>query len=294
MFVLVSIAFISLGLYVLAEGQNLMAGLGLACAGLFAMFLGRKISTLEERLAQESKEYKKLVEMVARQANQRPVTKSPSKRELKATPDAPKAQKTPKASKPKVPQPSAPEPPVYLEPESPEFLQPEAPDDFDYGPEEPTVDEADPAVPVPTQVIATPYQPPVIITRTSSTAGGYTQETWKGERTWSPLEVDELLELYFDGDLLESIAIKLRIDKKDVVYKLTRLNFDESDDLEDASEAHNDRRAWSEEDSRKLIEMNVAGITLTGMARILGRTKLAIGWRLVEQRKLLGISKTAD
>jgi hypothetical protein len=130
----------------------------------------------------------------------------------------------------------------------------------------------------------------VIITRTSTNAGGYTQETWKGERTWSPLEVDELLNLYSEGDLLESIAIKLRIDMKDVVYKLTRLNFEDSGDLEDISEAPNDGKAWSEDNSKKLIEMNIAGISLSGMAKILGRTKLAIGWRLADQRRLLSLS----
>ena len=290
MFVLVSIAFISFGLYVLAEGQNLMAGLGLTCAGLFVMFLGWRVSTLEERLAHESKEHKKLAQIVARQANQRPVTKSPSKRELTATANVTKAPKAPAASKPKVLKPIAPEPPKYLEPGSPEFLYPEAPDYVDYGPEEPAINEPDPFHPAPVQIPPAPDKPPVIITRTSSTAGGHTQETWKGERTWSPLEVDELLELYFEGDLLESIAIKLRIDKRDIVYKLTRLNFEDSGDLEDISEAPNDGKAWSDDHSKKLLEMNTAGITLSGMARILARTKLAIGWRLADQRKLLNLA----
>lgn len=293
MFVLVSIAFIGLGFYVLAEGQNLMAGLGLNFAGLFAMFLGWKVRNLEERLAQESKEHKKLAKLFARQTNEpRPlqIENGPAEKELKATADATKTQKTPKASKPKVPQPSAPEPPEYLEPESPEFLYPEAPDSADFGPEEPTVNETDPFVPAPLEIPPAPYQPPVIITRTAKTAGGYTQETWTGERPWSPLEVDELLELYFEGDLLESIAIKLRIDKKDVVYKLTRLNFEDPGDLEDISEAPNDGKAWSDDHSKKLLEMNTAGITLSGMARILGRTKLAIGWRLADQRKLLNLA----
>jgi hypothetical protein len=134
-----------------------------------------------------------------------------------------------------------------------------------------------------------PIVSPKIVTRTSQVAGGQTQETWKGERTWSSFEVEELVGFYLDGELLDSIAIKLRIDKKDVIYKLTRLNFDETGDLDITSEAPNDGKAWTDEHSKKLLEMNEAGITLSGMASILGRTKLAIGWRLAEKRKLLDV-----
>jgi hypothetical protein len=48
-------------------------------------------------------------------------------------------------------------------------------------------------------------------------------------------------------------------------------------------------KAWTDELSKKLLEMNEAGITLSGMASVLGRTKLAIGWRLAEKRKLLSL-----
>jgi hypothetical protein len=285
----VSIGLGVLGVWYLIDRGDLVAGFSLIVASAIAILLSRKVSALEERLDQESKEHKKLAQMVARlenQPKQTKIKKNPSKREPKSTADLTKATETSKPSKPKVPKVAAPEPPEYLEPESPEFLYPEAPDDADYGPEEPVLKEPDPAVVTPVQSTPVPKHPPVIITRTSTNAGGYTQETWKGERTWSPLEVDELLNLYSEGDLLESIAIKLRIDKKDVVYKLTRLNFEDSGDLEDISEAPNDGKAWSEDHSKKLIEMNIAGISLSGMAKILGRTKLAIGWRLAEQRKL--------
>jgi hypothetical protein len=289
----VSIGLGVLGVWYLIDRGDLVAGFSLIVASAIAILLSRKVSALEERLDQESKEHKKLAQMVARLANQpkQPkIKKNPSKREPKATAHLTKAPETSEPSKPKVPKPLAPEPPEYLEPESPEFLYPEAPDDADYGPEEPVLKEPDPAVVTPVQSTPVPKHPPVIITRTSTNAGGYTQETWKGERTWSPLEVDELLNLYSEGDLLESIAIKLRIDKKDVVYKLTRLNFEDSGDLEDISEAPNDGKPWSEVHSKKLIEMNIAGISLSGMAKILGRTKLAIGWRLADQRKLMSLS----
>jgi hypothetical protein len=291
--IVVSIGLGVIGVWYLIDRGDLVAGFSLIVASAIAILLSKKVSALEERLDQESKEHKKLAQMVARRANQpkQPkIKKNPSNREPKATAHLTKAPETSEPSKPKVPKVVAPEPPEYLEPESPEFLYPEAPDDVDYGPEEPVLKEPDPAVVTPLQSTPAPKHPPVIITRTSTNAGGYTQETWKGERTWSPLEVDELLNLYSEGDLLESIAIKLRIDKKDVVYKLTRINFEDSGDLEDISEAPNDGKAWSEEHSKKLIEMNIAGISLSGMAKILGRTKLAIGWRLADQRRLLSLS----
>ena len=291
--IVVSIGLGVIGVWYLIDRGDLVAGLSLMVASAISALLSRKVSALEERLDQESKEHKKLAQMVARLANQpkQPkIKKNPSKRELKATADLTKAPETSEPSKPKVPKPVAPEPPKHLEPESPEFLYPEAPDDADYGPEDSVLKETDISVVTPVQKTPTPNQPPMIITRTSTNAGGYTQETWKGERTWSPLEVDELLNLYSEGDLLESIAIKLRIDMKDVVYKLTRLNFEDSGDLEDISEAPNDGKAWSEDHSKKLIEMNIAGVSLSGMAKILGRTKLAIGWRLADQRKLMSLS----
>jgi hypothetical protein len=291
--IVVSIGLGVLGVWYLIDRGELVAGFSLIVASAIAILLSRKVSALEERLEQESSKHKKLEQMVARQANQpkQPkIKQNPPERELRATADLTKAPETSQPAKPKVPKVGAPEPPEHLEPESPEFLYPEAPDYADYGPEEPVLKEPDPAVVTPVQSTPVPKHPPVIITRTSTNAGGYTQETWKGERTWSPLEVDELLNLYSEGDLLESIAIKLRIDKKDVVYKLTRINFEDSGDLEDISEAPNDGKAWSEDHSKKLIEMNIAGISLSGMAKILGRTKLAIGWRLAEQRKLMSLS----
>lgn len=290
--IVVSIGLGVIGVWYVIDRGDLVAGLSLMVASAIAIFLSRKVSALEERLDQESREHKKLAQMVARQANQpkQPkIKKNSSKREHKVSADLTKAPETSEPSKPKAPKPVAPEPPKYLEPESPEFLYPEAPDDEDYGPEYPVLKEPDPAVVTPVQSTPVPIHSPVIITRTSSNAGGQTQETWKGERTWSSFEVDELMSFYLDGELLDSIAIKLRIDKKDVIYKLTRINFGETGDLDVTSEAPNDGRAWSDAHSSKLLEMNEAGITLSGMASILGRTKLAIGWRLAEKRKLLNV-----
>ena len=306
MYIFISITLASLGLYFLANGDSQLASIGMTGAGVFAALLAIKVNSLQEQLTWEKELKKKLSKAPSKKsAKPKKVNTSPlkpqdaDKSELPTTPNEPIAgpakkeiaSPRPRALQPPTPVSKAPEPPSYLEPDPPEFLDPEAPDDSDYGPEEPANIEPDPESSIRAPRIRHAYHPPAVITRTSKGAGGYTQETWKGERTWLPLEIDELIELYSEGDSLESIAIKLQIDVKDVVYKLTRLNFNESGDLEDLSEAPNDGKKWSEEHSKKLLEMAVAGITLSGTARILGRTKLAIGWRLAENRKLLDIYK---
>jgi hypothetical protein len=256
--ILISIAIAGYGLY-LATNGNLEPGIVLAAAGVFSFYLSLKISDLKDRLDWAKAENQKLA-------------KKAEKSKLK-----PEAPKLPKERLEDI------EPQVYV-PEPPPVVD----DYFETVPEESIWVEPDPApakhVPLEAEV-----DPPRIVTRTSRAAGGYTQETWKGERTWSRDEVSELIELYSDGDILDSIAIKMRLDKKDVVYKLTRLTFGDSGDLEDLSEAPNDGKAWSKQDSKKLLEMNGAGITLNGMAKTFGRTKLAIGWRLADQRELRNI-----
>lgn len=255
--ILISIAIAGYGLY-LATNGNLEPGIVLTAAGAFSFYLALRISDLKDRLDW------------ARADNQK-LAKKAEKSKLK-----PEAPKLPKELLEDI------EPQVYV-PEPPPVL-----DDYVPLPEESMWVDPDPAPAKPVPLEAE-VDPPRIVTRTSRAAGGYTQETWKGERTWSPDEVSELIELYSDGDALDSIAIKMRLDKKDVVYKLTRLNFGDSGDLEELSEAPNDGKAWSKQDSRKLLEMNGAGITLNGMAKTFGRTKLAIGWRLADQRELRNI-----
>lgn len=261
MFVLISITIACLGFYALGAGESPVAGIGLVVAGIFAGLLSIKVSSLQEQLDWERKLAKQHLEKELE--TQKKAKKAPAKKTIKDSPP------TLKAQPPIDPEPAPPEP--EPEPEDSSWLEP----------------DGTPSEPFP---IVKPTDAPKIITRTSQVAGGRAQETWQGERTWAQLEVDELLELYSQGALLESIAIKLRMDKKDIVYKLTRLNFEDSGDLEDTSEAPNDGKAWSEDHSIKLIEMNIAGISLTGMAKILGRTKLAIGWRLGDQRRLNRLS----
>jgi hypothetical protein len=255
MLVLISIAISGSGLYI-ATTSHLGAGITLTTSGLFSLFMAVQISDLKDRLSWAKAENQKLAKKAAKSSS---------------VADVPKVNK--KSPKAVDPQRHIPEPPLDFD-DYPESI-----------PEEVTRVDPDPVPPRPSAEVAD-TEPPRIVTRTSRSTGGYAQETWKGERTWSSDEVAELIELYSDGDLLDSIAIKMRLDKKDVVYKLTRLNFGDSGDLEDISEAPNDGKAWSKEDSKKLLEMNAAGITLSGMAKTFGRTKLAIGWRLVDQQKL--------
>jgi type IV secretory pathway VirB10-like protein len=259
-FILISISFASIGFYAIGTGESPWAGIGLVAAGLFAGLLSVKVTSLQEQLDWERQQAKRLSDVKP-------------KKQTKAKKNPPKETKVSVAPSPEAEQPSYPEP-------TPPELEPEPEESYWVEP------DGTPSKPLPR---VEPIASQKIVTRTSQVAGGQTQETWKGERTWSSFEVEELVGFYLDGELLDSIAIKLRMDKKDVIYKLTRLNFDETGDLDVTSEAPNDGRAWSDEHSKKLLEMNEAGITLSGMASILGRTKLAIGWRLAEKRKLLNV-----
>ena len=258
MLILISIGRAGYGLFI-ATNSHLEAGVVLTAAGVFSFVLALQISDLKERLDWAKAENQKLVKKVAK--------------------PAPKA----KLPKPKTNPPKVIEPQHYI-PETP----PEVGDYVELFPEESIRIDPAPA-PVKASPLVPDIDPPKIVTRTSRAAGKYTQETWKGERNWSRDEVRVLIELYSESDTLDSIAIKMRIDKKDVVYKLTRLNFGASGELEDLSMAPNDGKTWNKQDSNKLLEMNSAGITLNGMAKTLGRTKLAIGWRLADQRDLRNI-----
>jgi hypothetical protein len=257
MFSLVAISMIGYGLY-MAANIHLEAGIAVTASGLFSLFLAFQISDLKERLGWAETEIQKF-----------------SKKVAKPSPVAGVQKAKRKPAKAAEAQPLTPDPQTDFD----DYAQ--------SSPEESNRVGQNPP-PLRPSASVSDIEPPKIVTRTSKNSGGYTQETWKGERNWSSEEVAELVELYSDGDVdvLNSIAIKMRLDKKDVAYKLTRLNFADSGDLEDLSEAPNDGKSWSKEDSKKLLEMNAAGITLSGMAKTFGRTKLAIGWRLADQTKL--------
>ena len=181
--ILISIGIAGYGLYI-ATNSHLEAGVVLTAAGVFSFVLALQVSDLKDRLDWAKAENQKL-----------------AKKGSKAAPKADLA-------KPKKNSPEVSEPEYYI-PEPP----PEVDDDFDLRPEESIWLEPDPtpAKPFP---LASDIDSRKIVTRTSRTAGGYVQETWKGERSWSPDEIGELIELYAEGDILDSIAIKMRLDKK--------------------------------------------------------------------------------
>ena len=211
MFILISITIASLGFYALGNGESPVSGIGLVAAGIFAGLLSIKVGSLQEQLDWERKLAKQRLEKELETPNK--VKKAPPKKTIKDSPPALEAQP------PIDPEPAPPE--TEPEPEETYWLEP----------------DGSPSKPLPR---VKPSETPRIITRTNQFAGGKTQETWKGERTWSCFEGDELLGYYLDGEPLDSIAIKLRIDKKDVIYKLTRINFGETGDLDVTSEAPND------------------------------------------------------
>jgi hypothetical protein len=256
--ILIAIGIAGYGLYI-ATNSQIEAGLVLMASGVFSFVLALKVSDLKDRLDWAKAENQKLAKKVSNAVQ-------------KANPAKPRKNPTEVSE------------PEYYIPQPP----PEVEDDFDPRLEESIWVEPDPT-PVKPFPLVSGNDSRKIVTRTSRAAGGYVQETWKGERSWSPDEIGELIELYSEGDILDSIAIKMRLDKKDVVYRLTRLSFGDSGELENLSEAPNDGKVWSKEDSNKLLEMNSAGITLNGMSKTFGRTKLAIGWRLADQRELRNI-----
>ena len=130
-----------------------------------------------------------------------------------------------------------------------------------------------------------------VVTRTSKHVVGNTRDTWVAERSWSAPDTLNLIDLYLQGKNVGQIAVTLLIDSKDVACKLTRISFNETQELEEFEHATRDGTRWSEADHKKLMEMHLAGISLTGMAKILGRTKLAIGWRLADHSALTNLNK---
>lgn len=258
MLILISIGVVGYGLY-LTTNSHPQAGIVMTAAGVFSFFLALRISDLKDRLDWATAENQKLSKKAEKLIPKPGVTKLQQKLTEVSEPQS---------YVPKVP------------PKIDDYLKP-LPEKSIWADPNPNPSKQSP--------LRDKTDPPKIVTRTSRATGGNTQETWKGERDWSQDEVSNLIKLYSSGEILDSIAIKMRLDKKDVVCKLTRLNFGEYGDLEDLSEAWNDGKTWSKEDSKKLLAMNAAGITLNGMAKTFGRTKLAIGWRLADQRELRNI-----
>lgn len=123
-----------------------------------------------------------------------------------------------------------------------------------------------------------------IITRTTR-QDGKTTDTWVSEKVWNEAELTELVSLHRSGKSVQQIAIQLRVDARDVVYGLAREIFACDGDLEDIKSAPNDGKRWLPTDHRKLLELHLAGLPIQRIAFRMGRTQLAIVWRLLDNQR---------
>ena len=264
MFFLFSIVFLIAGISILSENNSPDAGALLIAASAFAIFLSFRIESLKSQLEDERK--------------------GAARRDRTASKVSPKL----KLSQPKPKQPKIIEVPnsnsasvlvelIAVKPEVEKLT---------------VITQANVASNVqkleeePRQITQAK-----VVTRTSRNEGGNTRDTWVSERAWNGKETLDVINLFLQGKNVGQIATNMSIDSKDVACKLTRISFNETQDLEELEHATRDGSRWSDTDHKKLMEMHNAGISLSGMAKILGRTKLAIGWRLADYRALRNLQK---
>lgn len=122
---------------------------------------------------------------------------------------------------------------------------------------------------------------PVIVTRTNN-LDGQTLDTWSGERKWTKAEAERLITLYRSGSNVATMATTLGVDSKDVVYKIARVVYGCTGELEEKSEAAKDGERWTKPDDARLQTYFRAGNSILRIAQRLERTQLAIVWRLTE------------
>ena len=256
---LFGIALVVIGLSTLVDGTLQTAGWALICAGVLVLYLSMKIESLKGELNTERQK-------------QKIKSKRNSKIPKKNSRDQPTVQEKVAAVSQEI------KSPAVFDPESivpRSLLNTMAGENDSEGSATEGVDSPQESI-IKTE----------IITRTSKSASGRTKDFWESERSWTSRETDELIGLYRRGKAVGEIAVSMSMDSKDIAYKLTRLAFRDSTALEGVESAERDGKRWSAEDHQRLIEMNEAGIRLAGMAKVLGRTKLAIGWRLAENQAL--------
>ena len=118
-----------------------------------------------------------------------------------------------------------------------------------------------------------------IVTRTTR-QDGHTQDTWIAERNWAGKELEQLLAAHRAGMTSSTIAIQLGVDAKDVVYGIARHVHNCVGDLEDLDAAPNHGKKWLEKDDAKMQDLLKTGHPISEVSFRLGRTQLAIVWRL--------------
>jgi hypothetical protein len=155
----------------------------------------------------------------------------------------------------------------------------------------PPLPEAPAPAPAPVLVLVpqTEIVPPsahVIVTRTN--ANPERVELYdpfqSSERRWTSLDDKALVEVYRRERRMAAIAEELRVDQRQVAIRLTRVLFEASGDLDDESQAPLHGRRWSRDEQEAVLVSFDHGATLGRIAGSVGRTPLAVAWRILEHR----------
>ena len=129
--------------------------------------------------------------------------------------------------------------------------------------------------------------PPKIVTRTASLPPGVRAiDGWSEKTDWFAADDAALKNLINQGQSVASVAIALGLDQKDVAYRATRLFFDEWGELDDKAKAPFDGTNWTQSQKMQFDELVAAKRPLAELAKRLGRTKIAIGWRMIDNRRM--------
>ena len=128
---------------------------------------------------------------------------------------------------------------------------------------------------------------PVIVTRTSSLPPGTRAiDNWVEKSDWLSGDDARLKAAINNGDTVFAIAVSMNIDQKDVAHRATRLYSDEWGDLDNKAKAPFDGTTWTKSQKAQFDELVSAGKSISSIAEALGRTKIAIGWRMIDNRKM--------
>jgi uncharacterized coiled-coil protein SlyX len=129
--------------------------------------------------------------------------------------------------------------------------------------------------------------PPTIVTRTSNTGATKAVDSWEQEREWTSAETSSLMKLFEARLDVKTLAMRMNMDAKDIVYRIARVAFQCEGDLEDLSLAPNHGRSWLSRDKEKLKTGIEQGKSIKEIGFALGRTQLAIVWQAIDR----GISR---
>ena len=111
-------------------------------------------------------------------------------------------------------------------------------------------------------------------------------DDWIEKSDWVESEDRTLKQLINSGKSVAQIAEQMRLDQKDVAYRATRLYFDSWGDLDEIELAPNNQTNWLQADRSRVFEMHSQKRSLGDMAKAVGRTKIAIGWMLINAQKI--------